>query len=66
MLKLSVIIPAFNEEPSIIKLLSLVNEQNIDGIELEVVVVDDCSTDGTLTQSIKVAFRTLHKSHFNA
>jgi glycosyltransferase involved in cell wall biosynthesis len=48
MAKLSIIIPAYNEEKTIQKVLS-----KIDGVELpsliqkEVIIVDDCSTDNT-------------------
>lgn len=47
MAKLSVVIPVYNEERTITKLLSAVNSVNLDNIEKEVIIVDDCSTDGT-------------------
>jgi len=47
-MKLSVIIPAYNEEATIIEILRMVNAQSIDGIELEVLVVDDGSEDRTV------------------
>jgi len=43
-LKLSILIPVYNEEPTIDHLLSAVLAANVDK---EVIVVDDCSTDGT-------------------
>jgi len=43
-LKLSVLIPVYNEEPTIDKLLAAVVAVDIDK---EIVVVDDCSTDAT-------------------
>lgn len=44
--KLSIIMPVYNEAATIEKILELV--QNIDvGMEKEIIVVDDCSTDGT-------------------
>jgi glycosyltransferase involved in cell wall biosynthesis len=46
--KLSVIIPAYNEEGTILELLQTVAAQNIEGVDIEVVVVDDCSVDSTL------------------
>jgi len=43
-LRLSVLIPVYNEEPTIDELLSAVLAVDVDK---EVIVVDDCSTDGT-------------------
>jgi glycosyltransferase involved in cell wall biosynthesis len=43
-MKLSVLIPAYNERETIEEILSIVLAVNLDK---EVVVVDDCSTDGT-------------------
>lgn len=48
MKKLSVVIPVFNEAQTIETLLARVFEAPLPpGLELEVVVVDDCSSDGT-------------------
>ena len=47
-LKLSVIIPAFNEQATIYRILQRVSSVDlIHGIEKELVVVNDCSIDGT-------------------
>jgi glycosyltransferase involved in cell wall biosynthesis len=43
-LKLSVLIPVYNEEPTIDALLAAVLAVDVDK---EIIVVDDCSTDGT-------------------
>ena len=48
MIKLSIIVPAYNEENSIIKILEKVSEAEIEGVNKEVIVIDDCSTDETL------------------
>jgi len=48
MIKTSIIIPAFNEQATIIEILELVARQRIDGVEFEVIVIDDCSTDRTV------------------
>lgn len=46
--KLSVIVPAFNEEKTIVQVLDkLVEVDLIGGISKEIIVVNDCSTDGT-------------------
>ena len=47
MLKLSVIIPAFNEKKTIEEILKKVSLIKLNGIEKEIIVVDDGSTDGT-------------------
>lgn len=43
----SILIPTYNEEKTIVELLSRVNRQKIDGVELEVIVIDDGSRDKT-------------------
>lgn len=45
---LSVIVPAYNEEASVLVLLRNVRAQVIDGVRLEVIVVDDGSKDRTV------------------
>jgi len=47
MKKLSIIIPAYNEELTIEKLLDKVRMIEIPNVEKEIIVVDDCSTDKT-------------------
>ncbi len=49
MIKLSIIIPAYNEENTIIELLQKVKEVNIKGVEFEIIVIDDYSKDNTLS-----------------
>ncbi|MEK7564990.1 MAG: glycosyltransferase family 2 protein [Patescibacteria group bacterium] len=48
--KLSIIIPAYNEEKTIASVLDKVGKQNYFGWNKEIVVVDDGSTDDTKTQ----------------
>ena len=47
MTRISVLIPAYNESATIRQILEAVNRQKIDGVEFEIVVIDDGSTDGT-------------------
>lgn len=48
MKKLSIIIPAYNEAPTIHLILNkVIDTELIFDIEKEIIVVDDCSTDGT-------------------
>lgn len=62
--KLSVIIPVFNEEKTILQVIGRVLEQPYD---LEVIVVDDGSTDGTraLLESIKDNRVKIHFQEIN-
>lgn len=49
--KLSVIIPMFNEDATISKILDKVNEVEIKyGIGKELIIVDDCSTDNSVNE----------------
>ena len=45
--KLSIVIPVYNEKKLVIDVLKKVREIKIDGVDIEMIVVDDCSTDGT-------------------
>ncbi len=48
MTKLSIIIPAYNEENTIEKIVTkLINTELIQDVQKELVIVNDCSTDGT-------------------
>ena len=46
-MKLSVVIPVYNELKTIEKILSAVNAVDLPNLEKEIVIVDDCSVDGT-------------------
>ena len=45
--KLSIIIPAYNEEKTIANVLEKVLEQNYTGWEKEIIIVNDASKDAT-------------------
>lgn len=47
MRKVSIVIPAYNEKNYILDLLKKVDEVSFDGLEKEVIIVDDGSVDGT-------------------
>ncbi|MEM9543635.1 MAG: glycosyltransferase family 2 protein, partial [Cyanobacteria bacterium P01_E01_bin.42] len=47
---LSIIVPVFNEEKLIFKTLEKLNNLNIDSIDIEIIIVDDCSQDNTALQ----------------
>src|ERR1039458_1457083 len=48
MIKVTILVPAYNEEKTIIQVLQRVNEQSVPGISFEIVVVDDGSKDATV------------------
>ena len=46
-MKISILIPLYNEENTVIEILEKVNKQNNETVSLEVIVIDDGSTDGS-------------------
>lgn len=46
-MKLTIIIPVFNEQHTVVKTLAMIEEVNLKGIEKEIIVVDDGSSDDT-------------------
>lgn len=52
-MKLSIIIPVFNEEKTIVKILDKVFKLKIPDVEKEIIVVDDGSSDNTASQLAK-------------
>ena len=50
-MELSVIIPVYNEEKSVGDLISAIQE-NLSAIDYELIIVNDCSTDDTLSNAI--------------
>ncbi len=57
--RLSVIIPVYNEKDNLLDILRLV--ENIDfGLEKEIILVDDCSTDGTKELYKNISHKVLY------
>ena len=46
-MKLSIVIPVYNEKKYIQEIVARVKKVNLPGIEKEIIIVDDYSTDGT-------------------
>lgn len=46
-MRLSIIIPAYNEEKTILKVISKVKKQKLKGIKKEIIIIDDFSKDNT-------------------
>ena len=65
MQQLSIVIPAFNEAPIIGKVLAEMHDLMVQhGIEAEIVVVDDGSSDGTAQQALNAGARVIrHRSN---
>ena len=75
MKKITILIPAYNEEATILDILKAVSAQSIDGIRLEVIVVDDGSKDRTvelleanptLAADLFVALKTSKESYLSS
>lgn len=45
--KLSIVIPVYNERATIHNIVEAVESVPLDGLEKEIIIVDDCSRDGT-------------------
>jgi len=64
---ISIIIPVFNEEKTLIELLKRVNEQHSENFPLEIIVIDDGSTDNSrkLLESNEILYSKLVKLEKN-
>ena len=59
-MKLSVVMPVYNEVKTVEEVVSCVNEALSEGIEKEIIIVDDGSTDGT-----RGIIEKIHQRHKN-
>jgi len=64
-MKLSIIIPVYNEKNTILEVLRRVEAADVDNIQKEIIVVDDGSTDGTrdLLDSIKEKYKIIYQPY---
>lgn len=58
-MKLSIIIPAFNEEKTIVQVLEKVLTLELPGVEKEIIVIDDGSTDKTVEKIQKKKYKNI-------
>ena len=49
-MKLSIIIPCYNEEKTILEVINRINKVKIKNIKKEIIIINDGSTDGTLNK----------------
>lgn len=54
-MKLSVVIPVYNERQFINEVLRRVQNVELNGVEKEIIIVDDCSSDGTCEELKRIA-----------
>ena len=68
MVRLSIIIPAYNEENTILEILKKINIVEVSGVEKEIIVIDDFSSDNTLKllESNSYLYNKLIKSERNS
>ena len=55
--KLSIVVPAYNEEGTLVRCVERVLAIATDSLELEILIVDDASTDQTLSRAQEAASR---------
>ena len=58
-MKLSIIIPVYNEEKTILKIIDKVKKQKLKNIRKEIIIVDDFSTDGTRQILKKIRYKNI-------
>ena len=64
-MKISVVIPALNEEGIVGKTVQSIPREKLEemGLETEIIVVDNASTDNTAQEARAAGARVVHESH---
>ncbi len=65
MINISIIVPVYNEEETILEILKKINKQKIKNIKFEIIVINDGSEDATkkiLTNNVKLYDKLINRS----
>ena len=62
MQKITILIPVYNEKNSLLEILKRVEEVDF-GLEKEIILIDDCSTDGTRELYKDLPYKVLYHKH---
>ena len=57
--KISILIPVYNEKDLLLEILKQVEAVDF-GLEKEIILIDDCSTDGTKDLYEKIPYKVLY------
>ena len=60
-MKLSIIIPVYNEEKTVLEIIKRLSNEEIPGVEKEIIVVDDGSTDSSKSKIINLKLKNIKK-----
>lgn len=63
--KISIVIPAYNEKHTIKLLLQAVENADVGNMTKEIIIVDDCSTDGTreILKDLENTYKIFYQNH---
>lgn len=63
MKKITILIPVYNEVNTLMEMLKKVEQTNFCNLEKEIILIDDCSTDGTKELYPNISHKILYHNH---